>query len=272
MDSLTATAVSQSLSTRWLGRVCYVFPELASTNDWLKEMVHQGTPDDPPAGLVLLTEFQRQGRGRLDRRWEAPAGSSLLLSMLFRPEWPAERANWLTMLVSSAAAEAVAQQTGLDVRLKWPNDIMVQQHGAWHKLSGILQEGGFGANGRLQWAVVGIGINVNIPPANLPIGSTPATSLLAATGQPVARLPLLVNFLQRVEDFYDAVGNGRSPQPRWQEKLITLGQPVQVTQPQTGQSFVGIAEATNAAGHLLVRDEAGQRHTIAAADVTLRQI
>ena len=272
MTTFSETAVAQSVTTRWLGQICQVFAELDSTNDLLKEMVRQGTADDPPAGTMLLTDYQRQGRGRLDRRWEAPSGSSLLLSMLFRPDWPAAQANWLTMLVSTAATEAIAQQTGLDVGLKWPNDIMVRQAGGWHKVSGILQEGGFGENGRLQWAIVGIGINVNISANQLPDGVTPATSLLVATGQPVPRLPLLGNFLQQVEALYEEVANGRSPHKRWQEKLITLGESVQVTQPQTGQRFNGVAEATDTAGHLLVRDEAGQLHTVAAADVTLRQV
>lgn len=272
MVNLSATAVAQSITTRWLGHVCQVFSELDSTNDLLKEMVHHGTANDPPAGLLLLTEYQRRGRGRLDRHWEAPPGSSLLLSMLFRPQWPVEQANWLTMLVSSAAAEVIAAETGLKVGLKWPNDVMVRQSGHWHKVSGILQEGGFGKDGRLQWAIVGIGINVNIPGEQMPTGVTPATSLLAATGRSVSRLSLLAAFLQRVEDLYEGVGNGRSPHSRWQEKLITLGQPVQVTQPQTQHSFTGTAESADAAGHLLVRDETGQLHTVAAADVTLRQI
>lgn len=271
MDEWSATAVSKEISTRWLGQSCQLFSALDSTNDLLKEMVHQGSPHTLPEGFVMLTDFQRRGRGRLARRWEAPPGSSLLLSMLFRPNWPAEQSNWLTMLVSVAATEAITAQTKLTVRLKWPNDIMVQQGNVWHKVSGILQEGGFGGDGRLQWAIVGIGINVNIPADKLPDGITPATSLLAATGHHVPRLPLLAAFLQRVEALYDDVGNGRSPHPKWQEKLITLGQPVTVTQAQSGHSFKGIAEATDTSGHLLVRDETRHLHTITAADVTLRE-
>ncbi len=270
MDNLSATAVTQSLTTRWLGQTCQVLPEVDSTNDLLKTMVRQGNPDEPPAGFVLLAEYQRQGRGRLARRWEAPPGSSLLLSMLFRPHWPPEQMNWLTMLVSLAAAETIAASTGLAVGIKWPNDVMVRQAGVWHKVSGILQEGEFDADGRLQWAIVGIGINVNIPANQLPEGITPPTSLLAASGQFVPRLPLLAAFLGRVEALYDGVGNGRSPHAAWQERLITLGQPVQVSYPQTNRSLQGVAEGTDAAGHLLVRDAAGQQHTITAADVTLR--
>lgn len=270
-DDFTAAAVSRSLATRWLGQFCQVLPELDSSNDLLKEMVREGNVDDPPAGFVLLTHYQRQGRGRLSRRWEAPPGSSLLLSMLFRPNWPGSQANWLTMLVSVAAAEAIAHHTSLAMGIKWPNDIMVQEAGRWHKVSGILQEGDFAQDGRLQWAIVGIGINVNIPVEQLPEASTPATSLLAATGRPVARLPLLTTFLERVEKLYEAVQNGRSPHAAWQEKLITLGKSVQVMHTQTSQSFAGVAEGTDAAGQLLVRDDAGELHMVTAADVTLRE-
>jgi BirA family biotin operon repressor/biotin-[acetyl-CoA-carboxylase] ligase len=147
---------------------------------------------------------------------------------------------------------------------------MVRQANGWHKVGGILQEGSFGPDGRLQWVIVGIGINVNIPADELPEGITPPTSLLAATGQPVPRLPLLCSFLERVEELYDEVENGRSPQPLWQKRLINLGQPVRVTHHQTRESFTGIAEATDEAGHLLVREADGKLHTVTAADVTLR--
>jgi len=270
-DVLSATAVAQSLATRWLGKNCQVLLEVDSTNDLLKEMIQQGGNESPPAGFVLLAEYQRQGRGRLARRWEAPTGSSLLLSMLFRPYWPTAQANWLTMLVSLSATEAIAAHTQLEVGIKWPNDVMVRQGGIWHKVGGILQEGTFDADGRLQWAIVGIGINVNIPANHLPESVTPPTSLQVATGQSVPRLPLLGTFLERVETLYDEVANGRSPQLAWRDKLITLGQPVRVTQTQTGDIFTGFAEATDAVGHLLVRDELGKLHIVTAADVTLRE-
>ena len=268
---MAAAAVSQALNTQWLGKSCQVLPEVDSTNDLLKQMVRQGDGGTPPTGFVLLTDYQRQGRGRLERRWEAPPRSSLLLSMLFRPNWTVAQMNWLTMLVSLAAAEAIADHTNLSVGIKWPNDVMVQQANNWSKVSGILQEGDFDADGRLQWAIVGIGINVNIPADQLPKSDTPASSLYAATGQMVPRLPLLATFLNRVEQLYDWVADGRSPQPDWQNKLITLGQPVQVTHSKTSQTFRGIAEGTNSAGHLLVRDAADRLHTVTAADVTLRQ-
>ena len=266
MIELGETAVQTALTTKWLGRAYRYFAAVASTNDLLKE----DDVDDLPAGAVFLTDYQSQGRGRLNRRWLAPSGSSLLLSILFRPNWPPEQAQWLTMLISLAAAEAVEAATGLTVGVKWPNDLVVQQAGVWHKFSGLLLEGEMGEDGRLQRAVMGIGVNVNIPQTELPEAATPATSLLAATGRPISRLALLVDFLGRLEVGYETAVSGQSPHQAWKRRQVMLGQRVQVTQLDTEQRIVGIAEDVDGWGRLLVRDDAGHVHAIAAGDVTLR--
>jgi len=267
MDDLKATAVLATLPTRWLGRTYRFFEEISSTNDALKEAAA-----DPlmPAGTVFLTDYQSQGRGRLQRRWLAPPGSSLLSSLLFRPDWPPEQAQWLTMLASVAAAEAVETMTSLTVGVKWPNDLVVPLEGVWHKFSGLLLEGVLGENGRFTSIILGIGINVNIPAEQMPETAVPSTSLLAATGKHISRLNLLVEFLQRLEKGYEQAERGRSPQSAWQERLITIGQHVQVTNGRTGQQIQGLAESCDEWGRLLVRDEAGNLHTVAAGDVTLR--
>ena len=174
------------------------------------------------------------------------------------------------MVVTVAAAEAIEACTELTVRLKWPNDLVLMVDSQWQKVSGLLLQGNLDPQGRLRSAVVGIGINVNIPRELLPPGVTPATSLLAASGKPVSRVALLVDFLHRVEEKYLAIAQGVSPMPEWRSRLITLGQKVKVTHVGNADSLVGIAEDTDAVGHLLVRDGAGQRHVVAAGDVTLR--
>jgi BirA family transcriptional regulator, biotin operon repressor / biotin---[acetyl-CoA-carboxylase] ligase len=272
MDKLNETAVLAALRTNWLGRPCYYQPVVGSTNDLLKKVVAEGTADPLPAGTLWLTDHQSQGRGRLQRRWQAPAGTSLLFSLLFRPHWPAEQANWLTMMTALAAAEAVEAATGLVVGLKWPNDIMLADKGHWYKLGGILLEGDIVENGRLDRAVVGVGLNVNIAADQLPPAITPATSLLRVLGRPLERLPLLVDLLGRLEQFYETAAAGQSPQPTWNKRLLTVGQPVRVTYDtsKTAQVIEGLAEATDSWGHLLVRDGRGKLHTISAGDVTLR--
>ena len=266
-DSLQETAVQTALTTRWLGHHYYYRERVGSTNHVLKEMMET---ENLPAGTVLLTDYQSQGRGRLNRHWEAPPGSSLLMSMLFRPDWSVEKATWLAMITATAATSAIEAATGLTVALKWPNDVMVQVDTVWHKVSGLLLENMTAKDGRLKALIIGIGINVNIAAEALPVAHTPATSLLAATGKQVPRLPLLIDFWQRIEEGYETAVQGHSPQPAWQQRLITIGQQVQVSHYGSDKTIVGLAETSDEWGHLLVRDEQGQLHRVAAGDVTLR--
>jgi BirA family biotin operon repressor/biotin-[acetyl-CoA-carboxylase] ligase len=264
---LDEEAVRAALTTVWLGRPYLYQVTIDSTNDYLKARV-----SDPayPAGTVLLADYQSAGRGRLDRRWEAPPGVSLLFSVLFRPGWPAERGPWLTMLAGLAAAEAIEAVAGLPVWLKWPNDVMLDHDGHWRKAAGLLLDTALDSRGRLESAILGIGLNANTPPTALPQAPTPATSLLAAGGRPVARLSLLVALLERLERRYAAADAGRSPRAEWAERLITLGQQVTVSAAGSGDALTGMAEGVDEWGQLLVRDDAGHLHAIAAGDVTLR--
>ncbi|MBP6016340.1 MAG: biotin--[acetyl-CoA-carboxylase] ligase [Candidatus Promineofilum sp.] len=280
LDELQEAAVQADLTTAWLGRRYDYVATLDSTNERMKARVATSGVADAayPAGAVLLTDFQSAGRGRLDRRWEAPPGSSLLLSVLLRPPWPARRGPWLTMLAGLAVAEAIEEVTGISAGLKWPNDVVLADDAAddsaaesWRKVCGLLLDVTFDAAGdRLQSAILGIGLNVNIPAAALPEAATPATSLLVAGGRPVARRPLLVTLLRRLEGHYEAALAGRSPVDAWSARLVTLGRRVIVTAADTAAPLRGTAEAVDEWGCLLVRDDAGRRHTIAAGDVSLR--
>jgi BirA family biotin operon repressor/biotin-[acetyl-CoA-carboxylase] ligase len=270
-DELNVTAVQAALKTRWLGRPYHYLAAVGSTNVALKEMAATGDGSEAPAGTVLLADYQRQGRGRFDRQWDAPPATSLLFSILFRPYWPAGQANWLTMMASLAVAEAIEAVTALDVGIKWPNDLVVALDGTWHKVGGLLLEGSMGPRG-LESVILGIGLNVNIPREELPRETMmPATSLLLASGRKIARLPLFVNLLHRLEIYYETAEHAQqSPQPAWNRRLITLGQNVKVTNAGDGRSLSGLAESTDTWGQLLIRDSLGRLHTIAAGDVTLK--
>ncbi len=266
-DDLGEDTVRPALTTKWLGRPYRYAAAVTSTNDLLKQ-------SSAASGTVLLAGYQSSGRGRMQRRWEAPPGSSLLFSVLLRPDWPARRAAWLTMLAGLAVAESIESAAGLTVGptvgLKWPNDVVLHRDGEWRKVCGLLLDAALTAGGRVESAVLGIGLNVNIPSDALPDAATPPTSLLAAAGRPVPRLPLLIDLLQRLERHYDAAMDGHSPAAAWAERLITLGRDVRVTAAGSAEALAGVAEAVDEWGQLLVRDEAGTLHTIAAGDVTLR--
>lgn len=263
---LNPAAVGATLTTAWLGRAYRYAAELDSTNDQMKRWAAEGAPQ----GAVLLADYQSAGRGRLDRRWDAPQSTSLLLSVLLRPAgWPAERGAWLTMLTGLAVAEAIEAMAGLPARLKWPNDVLIEHDGQWRKVCGLLLDATLDGE-RLATAIVGIGLNVNVPAGDLAAFATPATSLLAAGRRPVARRPLLAALLARLEHAYDAADAGQSPAAAWSARLQTLGQAVTVTAAGSAAPLVGVAEGVDEYGRLLVRDAAGQLHTVAAGDVTLR--
>jgi BirA family transcriptional regulator, biotin operon repressor / biotin---[acetyl-CoA-carboxylase] ligase len=146
-------------------------------------------------GTVAVAEEQTEGRGRLGRRWHAPAGTSILCSILLRPSVPAERLPELTLVAARACAEAVTGVTGLPTTVKEPNDILIEGK----KTAGILGEA------RESYVVLGIGINVNVPASQLPPRvDIPATSLLEESGHQVPRAPLLAAVLERLESGYRA--------------------------------------------------------------------
>lgn len=268
MNELNESAVKNSLRTRWVGRSYRYIQSVGSTNDFLK---HEMAAANPPAGTVVLTDFQSKGRGRLDRRWEAPPGTSLLFSVLFRPTWPAERLPWLTMIAGTAVAESIEAETGLTISLKWPNDVIIKYQGKWHKFCGILLEGQITSNSQLAYAIIGTGINVNIPQQQLSEASFPATSLTTVLNHSVSRLKLLTTLLQRLEVLYDLADQGTSPRKTWEKRLTTIGQKVEIFTSNNEKVVSGLAEGIGQWGELLVRDDSGKQHKILAGDVTLRQ-
>lgn len=264
---LVPSEVVPLLTTRWLARPYHYYPTIGSTNEVLKQLAAAGKLGH---GAVVLANFQQTGRGRLRRRWQAPMGSSLLLSLLVQPDWPVEQVQWLTMLASMAVVTAVSQFISVPVGIKWPNDMMLQYDDDWRKFGGILLEGEMDGNGRLRQAVLGIGLNVNLAVAELPDAVTPPTSLLVAGGQPVSRRDLLLALLAALEQGYDDADAGHSPFAGWQAHLMTLGTAVQVTQ-ANGDVLAGEATAATDSGALLLTTPDGQEHTITAGDVTLRR-
>lgn len=185
-DSLAPAAVQPLLTGRF-GRVVYRYEEVtASTQRLLQE--------DDPEGAVAVAEEQTEGRGRLGRTWHAPAGSSVLLSVVLRPEVEAPRLPELSLVAGGAVAEAIAEVTGVDPAIKFPNDVLLDGR----KVAGILAES---SDGRV---VLGVGVNVNQTRDELPADAqTEPTSLRIQTGAMVDRATLVAAILLRLEAAYD---------------------------------------------------------------------
>jgi len=157
---------------------------------------------DDPEGAVAVAEEQSEGRGRLGRSWHAPAGTSILVSILLRPPIDPPRLPELSLVTGGAVAEAIAETTGLDPAIKFPNDVLL----GGKKVAGILAES---SEGRV---VLGIGVNANQTAEQLPgDAAIEPTSLRLATGREIDRLELLAAILLHVERAYDAwVATGTS--------------------------------------------------------------
>ena len=157
------------------------FDEIDSTNAYLRREARAGAPE----GLVAVADHQSAGRGRMDRRWESPPGASLLVSVLFRPEFEPSELHLCTAALALAAAEACRRVADVDAVIKWPNDLLVGNA----KLAGVLAEAEF-LSGSCA-VVVGLGLNVGWPgPAG--VGGTCLNDLCAT---PVDRDALLVALL-----------------------------------------------------------------------------
>ncbi len=268
MDRLDRSEVQAALTSRTFGCRLVVLRRTASTNDVAKDLAAHGAPE----GTVVVADEQTRGRGRLGRPWLAPPGTCLLCSILFRPALSACQAARLTMLCSLAAADALEQVAHLRVALKWPNDLIVQCRTAdaeprsWRKLAGLLTETGV-VGEHLDFAVVGIGINVNVPPEMLPTLAPDATSVLAEVGRGVNRVSLLAGLLAAIERRYKSLQAGGSPSDEWAAQLATLGQPVEV---RTSDGVLsGVAESVDEDGALLLRTRDGVVRRLLAGDVTL---
>ena len=223
--------------------------ETGSTNTDLLAEGSQGAPDRS----VLRADYQSAGRGRLDRAWEAPRGANLLVSMLFR-QVPAHT-HVLTQAVALAAARVARENCGVDVVMKWPNDLLVQNE----KVAGILaQAGPLNAQGVPEFVVVGIGLNLEWAP--------PGATSLAASGWTRAVTPdeFLLAMLPCIDELLALPLE--MMHERYVAELGTVGMRVRAELPQD-KEVVGHAVGVEPDGRLIVLDECGVTHRIDTADV-----
>jgi BirA family biotin operon repressor/biotin-[acetyl-CoA-carboxylase] ligase len=187
-------AITGMLTTSYLGRPIIYKPVTGSTNDDARLLAGQ-----EPAGTVVLAEVQTGGKGRLGRRWESPAGG-VFISVVLRPEIPAERAPLLAIVAGYAVASAIRALTSLDTRVKWPNDVLV----AGKKVCGILCEAaiepGTPCAPNLRYVICGIGINANQVGSDFPPSlRETASSIRILMGGPIDRNLLIATVLNEME-------------------------------------------------------------------------
>lgn len=214
-----------------------------------------------PEFYVLATDFQTAGKGRMNRSWEASPGSSVMASVLLRPNFPESSGiGWLSLLTALAISRAISS-LGLKPQIKWPNDVLIRDK----KVSGILAE----AVSDLSCVVIGFGINVNQSPEELPVET--ATSLSIETDGLVNRDQLLARVIENLKQLYSelssASGNADASGLRAAilESSATLGAQVSVEFPD-GKKAIGLAKDIDETGRLVVSTQT-ETLTVSAGDV-----
>ncbi|MEU2896092.1 biotin--[acetyl-CoA-carboxylase] ligase [Streptomyces sp. NPDC001273] len=246
-----------------LWREVEVVQSTGSTNSDLVSRAGEGKVEE---GAVLVAEEQTAARGRLDRRWTAPARSGLFFSVLLRPaEVPVARWGWLPLLTGVAVATGLSRAAGVDTALKWPNDVLVTVGGEERKAGGILAE-----RAGDDAVVIGVGINVSLRADELPV---PAAGSLALAGAVTTdRDPLLRGMLRALEEWYgrwraaDGDAGACGLQETYAAGCATLGRRVRAELPGD-RALVGEAVAVDGDGRLVLATESGVQEPVGAGDI-----
>jgi BirA family biotin operon repressor/biotin-[acetyl-CoA-carboxylase] ligase len=232
-----------------------------STNRLAKELASAGAAE----GAIVIAEKQTAGRGRKGRSWLSQGRANLTFSILLRPGVVVDKVFSLTMILALATVEAVQKRAGLSCMIKWPNDL----YAGGKKVAGILTE--FAARDRrVEWVVLGLGLNVNWYPAEGKSQSRLATSIRAETGERVSRNELLVEILKQFEAYYNDVLSGKTERvyERWNDFSLVLGKQVVIESDRT--KIAGKALRIDEDGALMIEDGEGKEQKIIHGDVSLR--
>ncbi len=238
-------------------------PETGSTNADLVVAAAAGAGD-----RALVADHQHAGRGRMERRWEAPPGASLLMSVLVRPPFPATGAHLLSTALGLAAVDALRELAGVDVGLKWPNDVVAPAagvDGADLKLGGLLAEmTGDAATGAV---VLGIGLNVAWSGVGFPDELASTATAVDLLGGRVDRTDLVVALLRSLDPVAELVSAAACDLliERYRQHCVTIGRRVRVELP--GSELLGTATDVALDGALMVRGDDGVTTTVTVGDV-----
>ncbi|MBN2401452.1 MAG: biotin--[acetyl-CoA-carboxylase] ligase [Spirochaetes bacterium] len=260
-DKMNPDMIRSGLKTAFIGQSIVYSTKTESTNKDAKELAEKGARE----GTLVITEEQAKGRGRLNRSWVSAPHENILISLIFRPALPPSKLFSLTMITSIAIVKAIRKTTGLKTKIKWPNDIYYNNK----KLAGILTELNVGRN-QINYAIVGIGLNVNADMNKFPEIKEIATSLFNETGKIISRNELLKEILFKLEKKYNLLKDGKNNRIRknWNKYSLVTGRHVTVF--SEGYSEEGIADSIAEDGSLILLKSNGEKKNILCGDVSLR--
>ena len=260
-DVITAEELASQIDTQWAGQKLYYYDETDSTNIRARQLGNEGAVH----GTLVVADCQNAGRGRRGRTWASPSGSSISMSLLLRPEFPPIKARMLTLVMALSVAEGLEEETGLDIRIKWPNDLVVNGK----KIVGILTEMSTEID-FINYVIIGTGINVNTETFPDEIKDT-ATSLKKEAGHQIKRSPLIAAIMRHFEknysEFLETLDLTRLRE-KYSSYLINKDKEVLIL--GSAQPYEAYALGINEEGELMVRKDDGTVEAIYAGEVSVR--
>lgn len=261
-DVLSENELRSIRKTRWIGENIYYYDVTDSTNLRANRLAEEGAPH----GTLVVADAQEAGRGRRGRAWDSVGGISIYMTLLLKPDIDSDNASMLTLVAAMAVSEGIRRVTGLDAKIKWPNDIVVNGK----KVCGILTE----MSAQMDYVnhiVIGIGINVHNESFPEEIAST-ATSLLIESGKRWNRAELIEAVWEAFEDYYEvylATQDLKGLRNGYDALLVNKGQRVRVLDPK--EPFEGVAQGVTDRGELIV-DTWESRKLVSSGEVSVRGI
>ncbi len=259
-DILTQGEIKPFLTTSYIGNSILYYETLESTNQEIRSLAGNGEKE----GLVLIADYQTKGKGRLQRPWVGSSGESIAMSILIRPDIPPYMAPSITQVVALSVCKALRNVSGLDFKIKWPNDIIINGK----KVCGILTEMD-GEIDCLNYIIVGIGINVNQESMPSDI-SHKATSLKIELNKNIQRKDIVINILNEFEKGYEIFkSHGIKPFINELKNYSALiNKSVVISNPF--KSFNAKVVDIDNEGYLIVENENGERESVVGGDISIR--
>ncbi len=257
-DKLFGYEIDYDLKTKVIGKKnIYHYESIDSTNDVAYGLAEKGEPE----GSIVVAESQSHGKGRVGRKWVSPKGGGVYLSLILRPDLETDEIPTITLIAAVSAASAINKICQLDVKIKWPNDIIINDK----KAGGILTEIKAQPD-RVDFLILGIGINVNTPHDKLPrVG----TSLMGECSQNVSRAELVKKFLENFEKDYTRLKKEGFVSLREECKAASsvLGKHVKVAEHH--KTYEGRAVDIDEKGALILKMDDGSKKRVFSGDVTI---
>lgn len=262
-DVFSKEEILKHMNTKWAGREVVYLDVTDSTNNQAKRLGEESASH----GTLVVADKQEGGKGRRGRGWVSEPGVGIWMSILLRPEISTLSVSMLTLIMAMAASKGIYEVTGIESRIKWPNDLVLNKK----KICGILTEMSTDQM-EIQYVVSGTGINVGQESFPDEIKET-ATSLYLETGIKYDRAKIIAKTMDALEEYYDVFVKTEDMSllmEEYNKKLVNFGNEVCVL--ASGGDFCGVSEGINRTGGLIVRLPDGSRTEVISGEVSVRGV